>query len=220
MLNNAELEADAAIASLDEQAMGAELYAQTVASIEAELDEKRKQAAREEAERQKQYAKFTILINTAMALANVWTSGGWEENLIESALVGAEMALQYAAVESANIPGYKDGRIGGPAEFAKLAEGNKAEIVETKDGLFLTPNKETLAFLPENANVYPHMESMQMLGSGLSVQQLKELNGNVMTLISVIENKPDTGFSITERGLLEVQRKQKSRVTFLNKLNS
>ena len=71
-------------------------------------------------------------------------------------------AIELAAVLAQNIPSYRKGRKGGPAEFAKVHEG---ELIRYSDGAMRsTPAGETTTFLPKGADVIPANEVHQMAG--------------------------------------------------------
>jgi hypothetical protein len=118
-------------------------------------EKERKKALHDQAVYNKAISATQVIINTAvMAMRS--------SSIIESVAVIALGAIQLAAVLAQNIPSYKKGRKGGPAEFAKVHEG---ELIRYPDGSFKqTPAGETTTFLPKNADVIPAHEVSKMAG--------------------------------------------------------
>jgi len=216
----AEAEAEAQIAGLNKQLMGEEAYSAAVDAIRTTLEEKQKAAAAEEAKRAKAYALFQAFIDAALAQLKVWTSTNtFYEKLAQSLLVGAISTTQIAAIQSQPLPGYYMGRDGGDAEFAKVSERG-GEIIQNPDGSMVYVPKPSTVFLPQDAIVHPASVSKKMLKESIRLTELRELNGNVIKLISVIENKPETAFSITEKGLEKIVRKGQSVARYKGGLKS
>jgi len=72
------------------------------------------------------------------------------------AIAAAIGALQLATAIATPIPKYKDGRKGGPAEWAVTGDGGRSEVITSGDGSnpILTPNKPTLTYLGKDDIVH------------------------------------------------------------------
>jgi len=72
-------------------------------------------------------------------------------------------AVQAATVLATPLPKYKDGRKGGPAEFAWTGDGGRREVVSNPDGSNprLTPNVPTLTYLKEGEVVHKSEQDYQ-----------------------------------------------------------
>jgi hypothetical protein len=217
-IQNAEMKAQASLSALNEEVMGQEAYAAAVEAINNDLNEKKRQAALQEAERAKQFAIFQITVDTAKAVVGALGAAPFTPfNIISAGLVGAAGALQLAAVLSQPVPGYFMGREGGDAEVAYVGEQGR-EIIKTNDGMYLTPASKTLTYLPQGADVIPAPETSKMLAQGFDVKELKELNGKLDKLINVINLKPETAINITEKGMFTVVKRGTNRTKYIGGL--
>jgi hypothetical protein len=116
------------------------------------------------------------------------------------------------------LPGYYVGRDGGDSEVAYVGERG-SEIIRTDSGqMFLTPSTKTIAYLPQGADVIPAPETQKMLQSGVDTKELKQLNGKIDKLISVINNKPETAVNITEKGLFTIYKRGTNRTKYIGGL--
>lgn len=70
-----------------------------------QLDQLRKEQARKE----KEARKFSVIIDTAAALARIWITPGWPLAVPFSALIVAQGAAQLAAINRAQPRGFKEG---------------------------------------------------------------------------------------------------------------
>lgn len=152
-------------------------------------------------------------------------------------VVIAAGALQAAAIAAKPVPRYFAGRDGGPAEWAITGDGGKAEVIQAPDGrAWLTPNKDTLTFLPEDYKVHPSVDAyLETAGRGAfpslpaidgttgSVDKLTEavtgeLKRQTSDLMQAMErNKSTMIVKNTYSGLKATAIRMNQRIEFLNR---
>lgn len=95
-----------------------------------------------------------------------------------AAFVAGIGAIQLAAVLATPLPKYKDGRKGGPAEFAITGDGGRSEIISRPDGsdAIRTPNTPTLTYLKAGDIVHKSEEDYQKY---LRASMMADMNKNV-----------------------------------------
>ena len=139
-------------------------------------------------------------------------------NIILTALVLATGLASVAVIAAQPLPRYKHGRRGGRAEAAIVGEAG-VEGIEARSGeMFLTPNRASLALLPEGASVIPHGELLDIAGrstmtpvqhwsgtDGIAMMELKNemmLNRQgIMILNNTVKNKKEAHSNIDKHGI-------------------
>lgn len=180
-------------------------------SIEEKFARKRRELEKKQAIQDKIQALFNAAINTAVSVTRViW-------NPILAALVGAAGAVQIAAIASRPIPALKIGVKDFQGGMAVVSEEGR-ELVETPDHkFFLTPDKETLTYLPKGSNVYTNLETEEILSA-------KYQNDNIDLMIKeqkktrlAILNQPRHNTLITSKGWRENVKKGNTIIEFIDK---
>lgn len=187
---------------------------------EAEREKKRRQIQMEQAKFKKQMAIFEILINTASAVVEALP------NLLLAGLASAIGAAQLAFATAQPLPKYFKGREDGEAEFAWVGEQGTEAIRLRSGKTFLTPDKPTVVYLPEHAEVIPHHELLKAAGeASLPVfplidssgtkeleRKIEGLHEGFRMLADVIKNKTETHIVLDKNGFTRYLQSQ-NRVT-------
>ncbi len=152
----------AEIDSINAQALTAEQKAARItiaekkaASEKEAIERKQKELDRKKAQTERVFQVFSVIGNTAMAITKALAQG----NPAQAVVAGIIGAAQLAQILATPIPKYKHGREDGPATLAIVGDGGKREVVSIPGvGDFLTPDTDTLTYLPAHAKVYPDVE--------------------------------------------------------------
>jgi hypothetical protein len=83
--------------------------------------------------------------------------------LAQIPLAIASGAIQAGLIAAQPIPKFKHGRDDGPATWAIVGDGGKKEVVASSDlsQAYVTPNKDTLTYLPAGYKVFPDVDAFQ-----------------------------------------------------------
>ena len=121
-----------------------------------ELEKKKRKEQQKQAIFEKALTVAQIGLKTALAVITAWTEGDPLTKLPRSIAAGVLGAIQLAAALATPIPEYKDGRKGGPAEFAYVGDGGVPEVVTGPKGTNprLTPSVPTLTHLKKDDMVF------------------------------------------------------------------
>ena len=196
-----------------------------------EIDKQSRKMKHDQAVLNKALAAVNIIVHTAEGAAaqlELPVAG-----VALAALVIALGAVELAAVLATPVPGYAKGRMGGPETVGFTGEAGH-ELIKTRRGeLFLTPDEATLTHLPEGARVYPHDETMAMLGAMTMTDiprwndsagdisdlrsEVRGLHKGFLMICKTIQDKPETQFNWTENGVSKWVRSQQSWVEYLNR---
>lgn len=229
-----QTEIDAVNASLLSQQDKADkisiINARAQAQTEA-LARRQQKIDQEKARYDKAKAIFDIILGTAVAVTQALP------NIPLSIIIGALGAAELAVASAAPIPQYAKGREGGPAEWAVVGEKGP-ELIQYPDGKqALTPDKPTITFLPENAIVKPHNETIIELAKQAGVNAMRNIpvindrdvsreymvmmQKEMRDLKRVFEARPvhETNFSWTEQGVRKWVNKGVARTKYLNRIN-
>jgi len=136
-------------------------------------------------------------------------------------LVGILGGIQTAAVLATPIPKYKDGRIGGPAEFAEVGDGYVSEVIQKADGrAFLTPNRPTLTYLEKGDNVYSNVKEFNRLQRASFMASLEMENSKANDYQASLIFEKTYGKELLEEMILtrKAIEKNKTNVTVNNML--
>lgn len=150
---------EADIAAITASSLAEDEKAHKTAVINAQADAQKQALERRQRELDQQKARFDrgktifdIIANTAAAVVEALP------NIPLSVIVGAIGAAQLAAVLAQPIPKYADGRTDGPAEWAYVGDGGIHEVVEHQGRAWVTPDTDTLTYLPAHAKVHASVE--------------------------------------------------------------
>jgi hypothetical protein len=140
--------------SAKKERMKQKLQAETAAK-EKQLERERIAALRKGAIFQKGIDVAALIASTSIAIMNALKIPIYGE--AKAITLGVQGALQLAKIIATPIPQYAKGRKGGKAEWAIVGEQGQ-EVIAHQGQLTITPDKPTMAFLPEGAEVIPHHE--------------------------------------------------------------
>lgn len=178
----------------------------------------RASAKKEELERKQrvldlQRARFEKAKNIAEAVLK--TAVAVIEGLLKggpplAAVYGAIGAAQIAVAIAQPLPKFKHGRKGGPATLGHVGDGGVSEVIYSPDlkHAVVTPDTDTLAYIPKGYGVAPSVEEFQNMAFKLSHKELPVMpvqqNGNdaliyamagsIGRLERAIMNKQETHF--------------------------
>jgi hypothetical protein len=128
-----------------------------------------------------------------------------------AAFAAAIGAAQLAAVIAQPLPKFKTGRKGGPATLGVVGDGGVNEVIYSPDlkHAVVTPNTDTLAYIPKGYGVAPSVEEFQAMAFKLSHKELPvmpvnqqnnnneliyAMAGSIGRLERAIMNKQETHF--------------------------
>lgn len=175
--------------------------------IEEKFAKKQKALLIAQAVADKLNALFQIKISTAAAIAKA---------LPNPVLVGFAKALgilQAVTVAAAPIPQFWKGVKDFGGGVADVGERGK-ELIETPDGVFLSPDRRTRMYLPPGTNVIPNPETEKRIEQNSELKELAESN---KALAKSIQNRPEQHTQLTEGGLKYFTKKNNSTTEYLNR---
>jgi hypothetical protein len=124
-----------------------------------------------------QRARFEKAQNIAQAVLK--TAVAVLEGLIKfgpvgAAIYGAIGAAQIATAIAAPLPKFKHGRDGGPATWGRVGDGGVNEVIYSPDlkHAMVTPDTDTLAFIPKGYGVAPSVEDFQAMAMRMAHKEL------------------------------------------------
>ena len=136
--------------------------------LQKERDKKNDDLEKKKRKEQQKQAIFEKSITVAQiglktALAIISAAAATAPTFWGVAIASAIGALQLGAALATPIPKYKDGRKGGPAQFAYVGDGGVPEVVTDDDGSNprLTPSVPTLTYLKKDDKVFSSMAEYQ-----------------------------------------------------------
>jgi len=161
-----------------------------------------------------------INMQAAILSSNPFTAALAAMAYAQIPIVIATGALQAAAVAAKPIPRYWMGRERGPAEVAYTGDGGVHEVISAPDGrAWVTPDRATLTYLPENYKVHPsiddyletakwtafrplpNVEDTAVGDRQLAEMIVKGVGQDLGKVAKAIALKPDTRTIITREGL-------------------
>lgn len=149
---------------------------QRAAAEEERLNNRKKQLELQQARFDRAKNIASIIQNTASAIIKTFNEYPFVLAAPIAAVIGAIGAAQLATVLSAPLPRYKDGRNGGPAEYAIVGDGGKSEVIEHNGLAYITPDKDTLTYLPKDAKVHKSVPDYLKKSNNLSLKKLPSLD--------------------------------------------
>jgi PBP1b-binding outer membrane lipoprotein LpoB len=170
-LQSVDAQEQAELASLDRLTLSENERAEKKKQIELEAEARRKAI---EKEKIKDLRKFALIqkgvdvaeIISSTALAIMRQLGNVADQANGSAIpkaigIGITGAVQLAKVLATPLPQYAEGIESTPTDsFAIVGEKGTELITEKSGKQYLTPNKDTLTYLPKGTKVTPHHELM------------------------------------------------------------
>jgi tape measure domain-containing protein len=173
---------------------------QRSAAEEERLNNRKKQIELQQARFERAKNIASIIGNTASAIVKTFIEYPFVLAAPIAAVIGAIGAAQLATVLSSPLPQYKDGREGGPAEFAIVGDGGRSEVIEHNGQAFITPDKDTLTFLPKNAKVHKSVPDYLRKADNISLKKLP----------SIDQYKKDRPFKYDDSRLIDAIKNNKA----------
>lgn len=93
-----------------------------IAALDAEVQKRRRAAARKQAEKDKEFSTFETIINTAQAVARTLAQWGWPLGPVFAAAIGALGAAQLKAIKSQPLPALAEGGLATKETIARIGE--------------------------------------------------------------------------------------------------
>lgn len=119
-------------------------------------------------------------------------------------------AAQVAALAATPIPKYRTGVESSPEGFAIVGDGGKPEVIEYPSGeTFITPAKDTLAYLPERSRVYPDVDDFVRKSKAFAAAE----NGGAVQVNGLANDERSVEILINKisAGLLELKHAVKNK---------
>jgi len=199
-----------------------EQYNAELSNLQLDYDEKKRALEEKEFKRKKAVALAEAVIESSLAVIKIYSqgTGGYLLKTIQAGLIAIQLAAQIANITS-QVPTYAKGRKDGPAETAIVGEQG-FEYISTDTGLFKTPNRATMTYLPAGASVIPHNKSVQIEHylQAPGVNGMKEKNSienkELLNAINKLNSKPNTSINIDKHGFAVMVAKGGAYVNFVN----
>ncbi len=181
-------------------------------AIEDQYNAEKLELEKRQFEREKALALAGIAIDTAQAVQKAIAESPATFGLPFSAYALVQGVAQGAVVMSQQFPGYEKGRRGGEAEYAYVHSG---EMIDTGSSLFLTPDAETLTYLPKDSSVYTATETEKILN--FYGQNNTHQDSGWGDVTKAINDKEFLSIAITGEGVAALARKGDSVINYRNK---
>jgi cell division septum initiation protein DivIVA len=107
---------------IEESLLSEEEKQAKLAELEADVEKRKKEAARKQAQKDKEFAIFQTIINTAQAVVKTLASVAWPLNIAMAALVGALGAAQLSVIKSKPLPALAEGGLATKETIARIGE--------------------------------------------------------------------------------------------------
>ncbi len=182
--------------------------------IEADYNKKVGEIRRNQAIADKVQALFNIGINTAQAITKATAQLG-AFGIPVITWIKILGGLQAAAVLAAPLPKFYKGVRNFKGGLAEVGEKG-TELIETKSGMFLTPDKATKMLLPAGSNVYTHEKTIEKLQE-MDSSRVDVLIKEQRLTRKALANQQHRSTEITADGWIETTRKANSRTTHIDK---
>lgn len=188
------------------------------------IEQEEKRLKREQAQRDKNLAIFSAIINTAQAITVALASAPPPFNLILAGISAALGAAQIAAISSRPIPKFAKGKkdkYEGPGEIGEAG----AELMQ-HDGQLYLAKKRTLVWLGKDDKVYNPTETKEMLMPVVDKQLMQwqpptakqpDMKQMAAELAKEIKKMPGTNVNIDEYGLKVWVQEGMSRKNYMDK---
>lgn len=127
---------------------------------DTELQKKKQKEVEKQAVFNKAIAVTNIVLDTAQAVAKAIAASPLTAGLPFSAIVAALGAAQIATVLATPIPKFKEGIESAPKGLAVVGDGGKHEFIETPQGIFQTPDTDTLVNFKGGERVHKDLDNL------------------------------------------------------------
>lgn len=208
--------------------------------IEAKFAQKEKERAAESLKIRQKQAKFNkavgiidATVNTLVGVTRAFTDPGGLLGVILAAVILASGLAAVISIASQPIPSFEKGRKGGKATFAEVGEAGTEAIVSKGGDVSFTPDRSTLAYLPEGASVIPHRDLIEMAGrasmtdiprwpgsdsSGFAdlKNEMMMNRAGIMMLNETIKNKKEAHITMDKHGIRTAMADGHNWIEYIN----
>lgn len=233
-IDDVEKRKDTELKAIDALTLSEQEKADKIIIAEANAQTKREGLERRQRQLELQKARFEkariigeIILNTALAVVKALP------NIPLALVAGTLGAAQLAVAIAQPLPQYKDGREGGPAEWAITGDGGKPEVLTSPDmkRAMLTPATDTVTWIPQGWNVFPDVDSYYEAATTVSYKPVpqmptvtdtgsamiaKAMTKEIRSLKQVVKNKQETHIQGSHAGVMALL---KYGNTWVNKID-
>lgn len=167
-----------------------------------------------------------IIQSTATAIMQTFAQFPFYLAAPLAAIIGGIGAAQLATVLSSPLPRYKDGRDGGKAEWAIVGDGGRPEVIEHNGRAWVTPDHDTLTYLPAGAKVHKSHEDFMHDAHGIALKQLLPVHqyqhrqperDNSDIIRAIKQSKTTVNITNTWHGITHQAMSAAGQIEYLNK---
>jgi len=148
------------------------------------------------------------------SIATFGIAGAIKAAAITVAIEGAVKAAEIGA--NSLIDSFEKGTSNAPGGLAWVSEKGP-ELMEHNGMSMLTPNKQTLMYIPKGAKITPNDEIKQGLRGITSMSESNWNNYSIESIVDAINNKKQLAVNITEGGLYISTREGSRTIDYINK---
>lgn len=173
--------AESGVISTEEAEARKRAAEQATADKNKELEKQKADLEQKQAKWQKANSIIQTTIATSQAIMKALAEAGPFAGPILAAVIGAMGAAQVAIIASQPIPKYAKGTDNHPGGLAIVGDGGRQEVIETDNGVYITPSVPTLVDIPKRAKVIPNLvdyRKMSLHSDALMLdRQMRNNNG-------------------------------------------
>lgn len=201
--------------------------------LEEQYEERRRAIQLKQAKAQKDQAIFNAGITTGQATLAAYASQlipGDPTSIIRAQIAAGIAAafglLQVGFISAQKIPEFAEGVRNFEGGHAIVGDGGVSEIVRTKNGVYATPNKDTLVNLPKGADVFKNHEEyynsvMGEMGVLPSIPKINVVNNGLTKVdLDQVMSKHFSNIQVNElninKGELKLFVKKQNSITSSN----
>jgi hypothetical protein len=157
----------------DAEIAAAEKAGKDTAKIKEKYQKQENKLKEKQWKTEHKHAIVQSIINTALAVTASLA------NPIQAIAVGILGAIETGIIASQEMPKYKHGGTAKKGTFAQVSEQG-SELAITKSGMFLTPERESKVFFPEETKIFPAYspetkKAKELISKDGTVTELKEI---------------------------------------------
>jgi len=182
-----------------------EQYAKKVGKV------KRRQAIIDKAQ-----GLFNVAINTAQAITKIIATLPLPASLPFVIAAGALGAVQAATIAAKPIPKFRHGGKMKETGLAQYSEEGSELMKLPSGGMMLTPETQTIGFIPKGTEFIPHKETQRILAQNQAgIDDSRIINELVKTRKS-LERRPQNNFNITSNGWKKTHKGTNNTIEYIN----
>lgn len=195
----------------DEEVRLADGNAQKIAEIEEKRRTKEKELRIKAFRAEQQQAIANIIFSAAPEIIkNV-------KNPLILGLIAAQVLLQTGLVLAQPVPEFAKGVKNFEGGLAKVGEEG-SELIKTPKGVYLSPNKPTLTFLPKGTDVITASKTREILSfAGKQPTNTTNQMIDVSPIAKAVSSIPVQSFELSEKGIRRFVKRGNTTTQILNK---